>query len=98
MSSTQRATLVGLSAVLIWSFLSLLTVASGRVPPFQLTAMTFAIGGALGASVWLVRGGAATALRQPVAVWALGITGLFGYHALYFIALRLAPPAEAQLV
>ena len=60
--------------------------------------MAFAIGGALGASVWLVRGGAAAALRQPIAVWALGITGLFGYHALYFIALRLAPPAEAQLV
>jgi drug/metabolite transporter (DMT)-like permease len=98
MSGTQRATLAGLSAVLVWSFLSLLTVASGRVPPFQLTAMTFAIGGVLGASVWLVRGGATTALRQPVAVWALGITGLFGYHALYFIALRLAPPAEAQLV
>ena len=98
MSPTQRATLIGLAAVLIWSFLSLLTVASGRTPPFQLTAMAFAIGGALGASVWLVRGGAAAALRQPIAVWALGITGLFGYHALYFIALRLAPPAEAQLV
>jgi drug/metabolite transporter (DMT)-like permease len=37
-------------------------------------------------------------LRQPMAVWALGVTGLFGYHALYFLALRLAPPAEAQLV
>jgi hypothetical protein len=32
---------------------------------------------------------------QPPAVWALGIAGLFGYHALYFAALRLAPPAEA---
>jgi drug/metabolite transporter (DMT)-like permease len=31
-------------------------------------------------------------------VWALGVSGLFGYHALYFLALRLAPPAEAQLV
>ncbi len=31
-------------------------------------------------------------------VWALGVGGLFGYHALYFLALRLAPPAEAQLV
>jgi drug/metabolite transporter (DMT)-like permease len=98
MPTTQRATLVGLAAILIWSFLSLLTVASGRTPPFQLTAMTFAIGGALGASRWLMHGGAAAAMRQPFAVWALGITGLFGYHALYFIALRLAPPAEAQLV
>jgi drug/metabolite transporter (DMT)-like permease len=91
-----RATLIGLTAVLMWSFLSLLTVVSGEVPPFQLAAMAFAIGGALGA-VALARG-SAKALRQPVAVWALGIVGLFGYHALYFLALRLAPPAEAQLV
>ena len=29
---------------------------------------------------------------------ALGIYGLFGYHALYFAALKLAPPAEAHLL
>src|SRR5262245_26377184 len=98
MSAAQRATLIGLAAVLMWSFLSLLTVASGETPPFQLAAMTFALGGVLGAIIVLVRGGAAAALRQPPAVWALGVGGLFGYHALYFIALRLAPPAEAQLV
>jgi drug/metabolite transporter (DMT)-like permease len=28
----------------------------------------------------------------------LGVGGLFGYHALYFAALQLAPPAEANLV
>ena len=28
----------------------------------------------------------------------VGIGGLFGYHALYFLALRLAPPAEAGLL
>ena len=28
------------------------------------------------------------ALRQPWRVWALGIGGLFGYHALYFTALQ----------
>jgi len=97
MSIAQRATLAGLAAILTWSFLSLLTVMSGRVPPFQLAAMTFAIGGFLGA-ILLMRGGAAAVLRQPVAVWLLGVGGLFGYHALYFMALRLAPPAEAQLV
>jgi drug/metabolite transporter (DMT)-like permease len=91
-----RATLIGLTAVLMWSFLSLLTVVSGEVQPFQLAAMAFAIGGALGA-LPLVRGNAKV-LRQPVAVWTLGVVGLFGYHALYFLALRLAPPAEAQLV
>src|SRR5205809_1148550 len=82
----------------MWSLLSLLTVASGTVPPFQLAAMTFAISGAMGAATWLFRPGAAHALKQPPQVWALGVGGLFGYHALFFLALRLAPPAEAQLV
>ena len=54
--------------------------------------------GGLGAASWTVRPGAAAALRQPVRVWALGIGGLFGFHALYFAALKLAPPAEAGLI
>jgi drug/metabolite transporter (DMT)-like permease len=94
----RTATLVGFVAVLLWSLLAVLTAATGRVPPFQLAAMTFAIGGALGAATWLFRKGAATALRQPAEVWALGVVGLFGYHALYFMALRIAPPAEAGLL
>jgi drug/metabolite transporter (DMT)-like permease len=31
-------------------------------------------------------------------VWALGIYGLFGYHALYFLALKTAPAIEANLL
>ncbi|MBV9260056.1 MAG: DMT family transporter, partial [Pseudolabrys sp.] len=92
-----RATLIGFSAVLMWSLLAVLTVATGRVPPFQLAAMTFAVGGALGA-MWVARNRSWAALRQPARVWALGVGGLFGYHALYFIALRFAPPAEAGLL
>jgi drug/metabolite transporter (DMT)-like permease len=94
----SRATLVGFTAVLMWSLLALFTAASGRVPPFQLAAMTFAVGGGIGAVTWLFRKGAVSALRQPPAIWTLGVGGLFGYHALYFLALRLAPPAEAQLI
>jgi drug/metabolite transporter (DMT)-like permease len=96
--TSRAATLVGFAAVLMWSLLAVLTAASGRVPPFQLAAMTFAIGGCLGVTTWLFRRGAIAALRQPARVWALGVFGLFGYHALYFMALRLSPPAEAGLI
>ncbi|HEX2654858.1 MAG TPA: EamA family transporter [Xanthobacteraceae bacterium] len=92
------ATLIGFAAVLMWSLLAFMTAASGRVPPFQLAAMTFAIGGSIGAATWVMRRGAIKALKQPAEVWSLGIGGLFGYHALYFMALRLAPPAEAALI
>jgi drug/metabolite transporter (DMT)-like permease len=52
----------------------------------------------VGAASWPFRPGAARALRAPLAVWALGLYGLFGYHVFYFAALRLAPPVEANLV
>lgn len=96
--TTSTATLVGLTAIVMWSLLAALTVATGRVPPFQLLAMTFAVGACVGPMTWLWRPSAIRALRQPLPVWLVGVGGLFGYHALYFLALRLAPPAEAGLL
>ena len=92
------ATFIGFIAVLLWGVLALLTVASAPTPPFLLSTMSFAIGGALGL-VWAAASGGLGQLRAvPVHVYALGTLGLFGYHALYFSALRLAPAAEAGLI
>jgi drug/metabolite transporter (DMT)-like permease len=91
------ATLAGLGAILLWSALAVLTTATGVMPPFQLTAVTFATGGLAGLAVLAWRGEAGV-LAQPPAAWALGTGGLFLYHALYFGALRTAPSAEAGLV
>ena len=96
--SPRLATFTGFGAVLLWSQLAVLTVATGTVPPFQLTAMTFAVSGALGLGILAARREVRSALHHPWPVWALGTAGLFGYHALYFAALKLAPPAEAGLV
>ena len=93
----DRATLSGVLAILLWSALAVLTTASGDMPPFQLTAVTFAIGGGVGLTSLAWRGELGV-LRQRPAVWMLGVVGLFAYHALYFAALRSAPPAEAGLV
>jgi drug/metabolite transporter (DMT)-like permease len=97
-STSHSATLIGFCAILLWSLLAVLTTASGNIPAFQLTAITFGFGGLIGAATWLFRRHAAQALKQSVAVWALGIAGFFGYHVLYFSALRLAPPVDAQLI
>lgn len=96
--TTRTATSIGFTAVLFWSLLALLTAATGRIPPFQLAAMTFLVGGLVGATTWIRRPEGMKALRQKPVVWALGLGGLFGYHALYFAALRLAPPAESGLI
>ncbi len=96
--TSRSATLIGLTAILMWSLLAVMTVATGAIPAFQLAAMTFAIGGLVGLLTWIGRRGAVQSLRQPPVVWVVGVGGLFGYHALYFLALRLAPPAEAGLL
>ncbi|MBN9603589.1 MAG: EamA family transporter [Afipia felis] len=95
---SSTATLIGLVALLLWSSLAALTVATGSIPAFQLLAMTFAIGALAGMAGWMFRPTAMTALRQRPVVWLVGVAGLFGYHALYFLALRFAPAAEAGLL
>jgi len=98
-AAIRRATLVGASAILMWSTLALLTDLAGPVPPFLLVGLSFAIGGVTALLVQALRGGAPmAALRQPFAVWALGVGGLFGYHFLYFLALQTAPAVQANLI
>jgi drug/metabolite transporter (DMT)-like permease len=92
------ATGLGFIAILLWALLAYFTAATGAVPPLQLTAMSFGIGGLAGMATWAVRPGGAAALRQPAKVWALGVGGLFGYHFLYFTALRNAPTVDASLI
>jgi drug/metabolite transporter (DMT)-like permease len=96
--SKNTATLVGFVAVLLWALLALFTVGTSPVPALQLNAVTFAIGGAIGL-LWLGSTGGFADLRAvPMRVYLFGTAGLFGYHFLYFSALRLAPPAEAGLI
>ncbi|MCK0139757.1 EamA family transporter [Aliiroseovarius sp. F47248L] len=93
-----KATVTGFVAVLLWSLLALFTVGTVPVPPFQLTAMAFLIGGSVGL-VWIGWTGEFHVLRQiGWRVYLFGTLGLFGYHALYFSALRMAPAAEAGLI
>jgi drug/metabolite transporter (DMT)-like permease len=95
----RRATLIGGSAVLMWGLLALFTTLSGQVPPFLLVAIAFSIATAFVVLKWLVRGeNIFQHLRQPLGAWILGVSGLFGYHFFYFMALRNAPPVEAGLI
>jgi drug/metabolite transporter (DMT)-like permease len=92
-----RATLIGFSAVLMWSLLALLTVLSAPVPPLQLNAVCFGIGGLIGL-IWTAKTGFARLRGVSWQVYAFGTAGLFGYHLLYFSAFRLSPTAETGLI
>ncbi|WP_229152242.1 DMT family transporter [Aurantimonas sp. VKM B-3413] len=82
----------------MWALLALLTAWSGDVPPFQLAAMTFTVGTLIGLVSLRLRKAPLSLFRQRPVVWLVGVGGLFGYHALYFAALRHAPAAEASLI
>jgi drug/metabolite transporter (DMT)-like permease len=98
-STRLIATLCGLGAILLWALLALFTAATETIPPFQLTAMTFAVAFFCALTKWLVTKQKLAALfRQPLALWGLGVGGLFGYHFFYFLALKNAPAAEASLI
>ncbi|MBD3763601.1 MAG: EamA family transporter [Rhodobacterales bacterium] len=92
-----RATATGFTAVLMWSALAVLTIGSDPVPPFLLNALCFGIGGLLGLA-WTARRGWGVLRGTSWRVYAAGTLGLFGYHALYFTAFRLAPAAETGLI
>lgn len=99
MDVKNRATLIGIVAILLWALLALFTATAGAIPPFELMALTFAVA-FLGGMVVLGRRGAAglAELRQAPAPWLVAFLGLFGYHALYFYALQNAPVGEASII
>ena len=81
----------GLAAIVLWGTLAALALKLSAVPPFLLTGMALCIGAAVG--------GRALAHRPPPpAALALGVYGLFGFHFFLFLALRRAPPVEANLI
>jgi drug/metabolite transporter (DMT)-like permease len=90
-AQSRSANLHALGAIALWATLASLGVALRHVPPFLLTGLALVIGSV---PAWP----RAREWRVPARTLALGIYGLFGYHFLLFIALRLAPPIEANLV
>ena len=80
-----------LAAILLWSALAWFGLALAGWPPFLLVGCALVVGALAGlprVREW----------RVPPAALALGVYGLFGFHFLLFMALRSAPPVQANLV
>ena len=91
----MQANLHALGAIALWASLASLGVSLAHVPPFLLTGIALIIG-SLPAWPFVLRD--PSQWRIPLRTLALGVYGLFAYHFLLFIALRNAPPVEANLV
>jgi len=81
----------GLAAIVLWGTLAALALKLSAVPPFLLTGIALCIGAFVG-------GRALAHKPPPPSALALGIYGLFGFHFFLFLALRRAPPVEANLI
>jgi len=93
--SFSASTLLALGAIALWATLASLGASLAHVPPFLLTGLALVVGSV---PSWPLVARDRAAWRVPPATLALGIYGLFGFHFLLFIALRHAPPVEANLV
>ena len=94
-----KGNIFGLVAILLWSTLASFGVLAKRIPPLELISMAFFIAFFIGVVLWKKeKKGFLIHLKLPLRVWLIGVGGLFGYHFFYFLALRHAPAAEANLI
>lgn len=91
----MKANVYALAAIALWSTLAAIGVALRHLPPFLLTGIALLVGSTLALPLVARR---PQLWKIPAATLALGVYGLFGFHFLLFIALRYAPPVEANLV
>jgi drug/metabolite transporter (DMT)-like permease len=78
-------------AILMWSFNALLAHTLGQHHTLLLAGLGLSIGGALTIPQW-------RRWAVPPGTLAIGIGGMLGYHALYFLALSGADPVPINLV
>lgn len=82
---------LALLSVLVWSSLALLNRRVPHLPPLFTVSVALIVGGIAGlprVREW----------RVPLRTFAMGLAGIFLYHALLFIAFRLAPAVEVNLI
>lgn len=82
---------LALCAIVIWSTLALISTQVAHISSYLVLGIAFLISGLVGVF-------SRKAWQIPTVTLAVGVTGIFGYHFLYFKAFTLAPAVEANLI
>ena len=91
----MTANLYALAAIALWASLSALGVSLKHIPPFLLTGIALMMGSML---AWPFVIKDRRQWHVAPRMLALGVFTLFGFHFMLFIALRMAPAVEVNLV
>lgn len=87
----NRSYLAASGSILLWGLLAAITVSLNHVPTFLSLGLSLLVGGITG--LFFQRPSNAELKKTLLAVY-----GVFGFHFCLFIAMRIAPPVEANLV
>lgn len=92
-------TILGLLAIVLWDMLGLLGSMTKAIPALQLLAMCFTISALIVIIKRIFKQEALFKLPQLTKQqWLIGVTGLFGFHFCYFLAVKFAPIIEVSLI
>jgi drug/metabolite transporter (DMT)-like permease len=90
-----RSDLAALGAVVLWGSLAALGVSLSHLPPLLLTGIGLLIGSLVSLPLSKFK---LNDLKVSKKALAVGVFGLFGYHAALFAGLQNAPSVQANLV
>lgn len=88
---TMNYLLLTFIAIVLWASLATIASSLSHLPPFLILSIGLLIGGSLSLPKW-------RSWKVTLKLLIIGVSGIFGYHFLLFMALRLAPPVSANLL
>ncbi len=88
---SRKAFALAIFTLLLWSLLAYFAARLSYLPSLWNLGIAFSVGGLIG-------GLRPAAWKVSPKVLLVGVYGIFGYHYLYFLAFRIAPAVETNLI
>ena len=94
---SQSATLIGYIGVLFWSFSALFNAAVRSIPVFEIITVAYGLAAIIIFAKVAIKH-EWHKFRQPLAVYIIGLLGIFGNDIFYIAAFKKIPAVQADLI